>query len=160
MKKYSAMMLACVLLVVAGAAAAAVTYRVVTRETALRQAPRFFAPVVAQVAYSEALQGLERRGDWIKVNHRGRQGWLHMSAVQQQSVSWAKLAGGRAEETSRDEVALAGKGFTPEVEKAFRSRNPVMRYELVDRLEALQITEEQLQTFLQAGKLKEPEVGL
>jgi hypothetical protein len=62
----------------------------------------------------------------------------------------------KAKETSRDEVALAGKGFTPEVEKAFRAKNPQMKYDLVDRIETYRVPVEDLQVFVRDGWLREP----
>jgi hypothetical protein len=79
--------------------------------------------------------------------------------VQEQKFQLSSLAGGKAQEASRDEVALAGKGFTPEVEKAFRDKNPKMRYDLVNQVQAYKIDEQKIQTFLQAGNLKEPGGG-
>ncbi len=82
-----------------------------------------------------------------------------MSAVQEQKFRLSSLAGGQAEEASRDEVALAGKGFTPEVEKAFREKNPQMRYDLVNQVESYKVDDQKLQAFIRAGNLKEPGGG-
>jgi hypothetical protein len=51
---------------------------------------------------------------------------------------------------------LAGKGFTPDVEKAFHNKNPNMRYDLVNQVQSFKINELQLLEFLRAGNLKEP----
>ena len=53
-------------------------------------------------------------------------------------------------------MALAGKGFTPEVEKAFRDKNPKMNYNLVDRVESYRVNDDELQSFIRSGKLIEP----
>ncbi len=82
--------------------------------------------------YGSAIQQLGREGDWLRVSYQGKEGWVHISAVQEQKIQLSPLAGGQAQEASQDEVALAGKGFTPEVEKAFREKNPKMRYDLVN----------------------------
>jgi len=134
----------------------AATVKVITQEAVIRKDKRFFAPAVARVPYGTAIQQLERQGDWLRVSYQGSQGWVHISAVQEQKFSLSSLAGGQAQETSRDEVALAGKGFTPEVEKAFREKNPKMRYDLVDQVQSLNVDETALQAFLLSGNLKEP----
>lgn len=139
-------------LAAAGAAEAAV-YRVVTREAAVRKDMRFFAPVVARAPYGEQLQIGERKGDWLKVNYKGKAGWIHISAVKEQKVRLSSLAGGRAAESTRDEVALAGKGFTPEVEKAFQAKNPSMNFAAVDRIESYDVPDDELETFILRGKL-------
>jgi len=136
--------------------AVAATLKVITQEAMIRKDKRFFAPIVIRVPYGEMIQELQRQGDWLRVNYRGKEGWIHISAVQEQKFRLSSLMGERAEEASREEVALAGKGFTPEVEKAFREKNPRMRYDLVDQVQSLKIEETQLQAFIRAGLLKEP----
>jgi len=136
--------------------ALAAPLKVIIQEATIRKDKRFFAPVVARVAYGEVIQELERRGDWLRVSYRGKEGWIHISAVQEQKFQLSSLSTARAQETSREEVALAGKGFTPEVEKAFREKNPKMRYDLVDQVQGYKVAEPRLQAFIRAGNLKEP----
>jgi len=143
------------LLLMASVALAA-TLKVITQEAMIRKDKRFFAPVVARVAYGEVIQELQRQGDWLRVSYRGKEGWIHISAVQEQKFELSSLSTGRAQETSREEVALAGKGFTPEVEKAFREKNPKMRFDLVDHVQGYKVAESRLQAFIRAGNLKEP----
>jgi len=139
--------------------AMAATVRVITQEAAIRQDKRFFAPAVARVPYGSSLEAQSQEGDWLRVHFQGKQGWIHVSAVQERKFQLSALAGGPAQETTQDEVALAGKGFTPEVEKAFREKNPKMRYDLVNQVQAYKIDESRLQAFIQAGNLREPGGG-
>ena len=139
--------------------ALAATVKVITQEAVIRKDKRFFAPAVTRVPYGSVIQESGREGDWVRVSYQGKEGWIHVSAVQEQKFQLSSLAGGNAEEASRDEVALAGKGFTPEVEKAFREKNPKMRYDLVNQVQSYKVDEQKIQTFLQAGNLKEPGGG-
>ncbi len=134
----------------------AATVKVITQDAVIRQDKRFFAPAVVRVPLGASLQQLGKEGDWFRVSFQGKEGWIHKSALEEQKFQLSSLAGGKAEETSRDEVALAGKGFTPEVEKAFREKNPKMRYDLVDQVQAYRVDDQRLQAFLQAGSLREP----
>jgi hypothetical protein len=136
--------------------ATAATVKVITQEAMIRKDKRFFAPAVIRVPYGEMIQELGREGDWLRVGYQGKQGWIHISAVQEQKFSFSSLAGEKAQEATKEEVALAGKGFTPEVENAFRSKNPKMRYDLVDQVQSYKVAEQQLQAFIRSGKLKEP----
>ena len=95
-------------------------------------------------------------GDWLRVSYQGKQGWIHISAVQEQKLQISPFREGKASEASRDEVALAGKGFTPEVEKAFREKNPKMRYDLVNQVESSKVDEASLLAFMRSGNLREP----
>jgi len=137
----------------------AATVKVITQEAVIRKDKRFFAPAVSRVPFGAELQEMERTGDWIRVEYKGNQGWIHVSAVHEQKFQLSSLVGGQAQEASGDEVALAGKGFTPEVEKAFRDKNPKMRYDLVNQVQSYKVDEQKLQAFLQAGSLKEPGGG-
>ena len=143
-------------LLLTASVALAATLKVITQEATIRKDKRFFAPVVARVAYGEEIQELERQGDWLRVRYRGKEGWIHRSAVQEQKFQLSSLATERAQETSREEVALAGKGFTPQVEKAFREKNPKMRYDLVEQVQGYKVSEPQLQAFIRVGNLKVP----
>jgi len=137
-------------------AALAATFKIITQEAVIRKDKRFFAPVVIRAPYGEVIQELERQGDWFRVIYREKEGWVHISAVQEQAFRVPSLTAEKAQETSQEEVALAGKGFTPEVEKALRNKNPKMRYDLVDQIQDYKIAEQQLQAFIRAGSLKEP----
>jgi hypothetical protein len=154
MKKKICAILLGLLMVTSGAMAASV--KVITQEAMIRKNKRFFAPVVSRVPYGAIIQELERQGDWLRVSYQGKQGWIHISAVQEQKFDLSSLSTEKATEASQEEVALAGKGFTPEVEKAFRDKNPKMRYDLVDQIQSIRIGDAQLQAFIRAGNLKEP----
>ena len=143
-------------LVLVASVAMAASVKVITQQAVIRKDKRFFAPVVATVPYGGVMQALAREGDWLRVGYRGNQGWIHVSAVDEQKLELSSLMKSKATETSKDEVALAGKGFTPEVEKAFRAKNPQMKYDLVDKIEAYQVSMEEVQMFVRDGWLKEP----
>jgi hypothetical protein len=63
------------------------------------------------------------------------------------------LFGGPVKETKSDEVALAGKGFTPEVESAYRQKHPEMKFAQVDQVEAFKVDDAQLNAFIREGGL-------
>ena len=64
------------------------------------------------------------------------------------------LTGTPAKETSSDEVALAGKGFTPEVESGYRAKHPEMDFAQVDKVESYKVDSATLQAFIKEGDLK------
>jgi hypothetical protein len=134
----------------------AATVKVITQDAVIRNDKRFFAPALMRAPFGASLQALRKEGDWFRVSYQGKEGWIHKSALEEQKFQLSSLAGGKAEEASRDEVALAGKGFTPEVEKAFREKNPKMRYDLVNQVQAYQVDDQRLQAFLRTGNLQEP----
>ena len=146
-------------LAVMSSVALAASVRVITQEGMIRKDRRFFSPPVIRAPYGSVLEEKGRQGGWLLVNYRRKEGWIHKSAVQGQKFETTSLASGRAQESSQDEIAIAGKGFTPEVEKAFREKNPNMRYDQVNKVENFNLDEQRIQSFIRAGGLKEPGGG-
>ena len=64
------------------------------------------------------------------------------------------LFGAPVKETSSDEAALAGKGFTPEVESSYRQKHPEAKFAEVDKVEANRVDPAKLQAFIKEGGLK------
>jgi hypothetical protein len=64
------------------------------------------------------------------------------------------LTGTPVKQTSSDEAALAGKGFTPEVESGYRAKHPEMNFAQVDTVESYKVDPATLQAFIKAGDLK------
>ena len=137
--------------------AVAAQYKVITKDAPVRKDNRFFAPVVTRIPYGATVEDQGRQGDWLRVTYRGKQGWIHIGAVQERKVQL--LRAGKAREATQEEVALAGKGFTPEVEKAYREKNPRLKYGEVDEIESLRVDDDSLLAFIRAGNLNEPGGG-
>ncbi|MDD3582031.1 MAG: SH3 domain-containing protein [Desulfobacca sp.] len=137
------------------APASAQTLRVVKDQDCLRDQAQFFGQPVALVKQGDQLKQLGMKGDWYQVEFQGKQGWIHQSAVSTRKVSLSALRGtGTAQAATADEVALAGKGFTPEVEAGYREKNPNLNYAAVDRVESFQVPEAQLRKFITEGGLR------
>jgi adenylate cyclase len=102
-------------------------------------------------------QAVSQSGDWYQVDFQGQQGWLHRQAFPQAKGPKFNLPGmlfgAPVKETKSDEVALAGKGFTPEVEASYRQSHPEMKFAEVDRVEAFQVNHAKLQSFIKEGGL-------
>jgi hypothetical protein len=64
------------------------------------------------------------------------------------------LTGTPVKQTSSDEAALAGKGFTPEVESGYRAKHPEMNFAQVDKIESFKVDSATLQSFIKEGDLK------
>ncbi len=144
----------CSIIVMASAAAAETVY-VVTKEDSVREDCRFFSPIKVKVRYGEALETSSQEGDWFRVSVRGVQGCIHRMAIQTQGP---RLSGssGSLRGTSRDEVALAGKGFNPETEAALRSKGGGYHYAAVDWIERIEIPPDRVQRFVVDGGLRRP----
>ena len=147
------------LLAVAAAWAAAQMMSVQVREGQLREKPSFLGRVVTDVTYGDRMTVLSSRGGWSEVRDGdGRTGWIHTSALTQKRV--VMKAGDIDVETaaSGEELALAGKGFNDEVEAEFRSGNPDVDYDWVDRMERMVVPVDEAVDFLADGGV-EPRGG-
>ncbi len=143
-------------LLLTASVATAASVRIITQRGMLREEKRFFAPVIARIPYAESLHVLGSEGDWLRVYYQNKYGWIHRGEVNEQKFTLSVFTGESTGGATQDEVALAGKGFTPQVEKVFRQRNPDMQFVLVDQVESLRISDKKIQTFLEQGNLKDP----
>jgi hypothetical protein len=89
------------------------------------------------------------------VSVRGVQGCIHRMAIQTQRPQLSGSSGS-SRGTSRDEVALAGKGFNPETEAALRSKGGGYHYAAVDWIERVEIPPDRVQRFVVDGGLRQP----
>ena len=110
---------------VAFAANAALTVKI--REASVRAGPKAFKPIVATVKYGDKVERLaDTKDGWVEVKTgAGAKGFLHESALTEREVAKIegdpKGTGGGRSVASSDEVALAGKGFNPQVEAQYRA---------------------------------------
>lgn len=137
------------------AASSAETLRVATKENAVRENCRFLAPVKSRVQYGDELEVLSKEGDWFKVKFKNVKGCIHKNAVTDKAVTLSDVST-KGHAASSDEVALAGKGFNPEVEKSYKSKHPELDFNTVNSIEEYGVQEEQLRLFIQAGGLSQP----
>jgi hypothetical protein len=130
---------------------------VITKENAIREYCKFFAPVKANVKYNDKLDMISQQGDWFKVRFMKVEGCIHKTAVESKTASLVNLPlSGSSGRVSENEAALAGKGFTPQVEASYRAKHPEMKYYLVDKVEAINVPDKDLALFINNGGLKQP----
>lgn len=124
--------------------------------------PDFASTPVAPVPEGAEVNVETQAGDWYKVEYQGKSGWLNRQAFGKPPAAKSGsgfslpglLTGKPVKETSSDEVALAGKGFTPEVENSYRSKHPEMNFAQVDKIESFTVPSAKLQAFIKEGDLK------
>jgi uncharacterized protein YgiM (DUF1202 family) len=122
----------------------------------VRTQPKFYAPEVATVQRGEWLEEISRSGQWLKVQTpAGAQGWVHSSACVLKKLKLSTAESMGAGNVSADEVALAGKGFNPVVERKYREAHPELNYRLLDQIESYDVDEAEIIRFMQEGKLGE-----
>jgi hypothetical protein len=128
----------------------ALTVRVL--QAKVMKKPSFIGASAANVSRGQVLLFKEAKGGWFHVSSPV-DGWIHSTAVTEGQVKLSTLAGSGGPVASRQEVELAGRGFTPEVEDKYRQQNPQLDFHHVDAIEKLVVDSEKLASFARAGKL-------
>ena len=135
------------------------TLKVTQPNQSLYADPDFAGTPIAALPVGAEVEVHTQAGDWYKVEYQGTVGWINRQAFPTPQTGSnfnlpGLLFGAPVKETSSDEAALAGKGFTPEVESSYRAKHPEMKFAEVDKIESLQIDPATLQTFIEEGGLK------
>lgn len=128
----------------------AVTVRVLS--TKVMKAPRFVGPSSGTASRGEQLTVRQVKGDWYLVEGR-QSGWIHKTNVVEGKINLSSKPGGEGG-ASRDEVELAGRGFTPQVEDQYREQNPELDFSHVDGIEQTQVDLLTLEGFVREGGLQ------
>jgi hypothetical protein len=134
--------------------------KVTRSDQSLYPDPDFSSTPIAPVPVGAAVNVERQAGDWYKVDYQGKTGWIHRQAFPAPAAAGGAqfslpglLFGAPVKQTSSDEVALAGKGFTPEVESSYRSKHPEMNFAQVDKIESFRVAPAKLQAFIKEGDL-------
>ena len=145
------LILAAALMAAVAALAAAEEMSVTVKTVGVRSGSSFTAKVVGTLVYADRVVVQEIKGDWIHVrlDAKSIDGWLPKSALQTtQIVLKAGAAAGTT--ASSGEVALAGKGFSEEVEAEYK-KDASLNYAAVDDMEAYTVADEDVVQFLERG---------
>src|SRR5512137_1035887 len=135
---------------------AAEPVKVKVQKASLFSQPNFLSKPVATLQFGDQLEMEEVVKDWAKVKFGQQRGYIHQSALTSAKVDMKTMmfSSSSSSGTTQDEVALAGKGFTPEVEKNYGKAHPEMNYALVDEIERYSVDPNSLRSFIQRGGLK------
>ena len=138
----------------ATAAWAAKEMSVQVRDGQLRNRASFLGTVVGTVAYGDRVTVNQTQAGWCEVSIAGKTGWIHESALTPKKVVLASGgADARVQSVGSEEVALAGKGFSKEVESEYKKQNPQLDFTWVDWMGRQTVPSEQLVEFLKQGDL-------
>ena len=138
---------------------AADTVSVIVKKTSIREDTQFFATTVTVAEYNDELVVLTTEEDWIKVDKNGTEGWVHLSAVSEITAVAPSATGEVSSDFSADEVALAGKGFSGQVEEEYRKDNPKLNFDDVDEMEKPSVPQSKVIAFQEEGKLGVREIA-
>ena len=128
------------------------------KKGAVRSTPSFLAKIIAKLDYGDQVVVTGERNSWSKIEMTGviKDGWIHSSALSSKKIVLNPGASDVEQAASDDELALAGRGFNEEVEQEFKSQNPDVDFTWIDRMEAMVVSQNQIQNFIKEGGLKPP----
>ncbi len=140
----------------AGAWAVGKAVSIQVRQGQVRSGPTYLSKVVGTLGYGERLTNLGGKGDWLKIrSKKGLKGWVHVSAVTEKRIVLTSGKSKAALKSSKEELILAGKGFSREVEKRYRASNPKAAFDRVDKAEKENNPgPARIASFLKKGRLK------
>jgi hypothetical protein len=127
-----------------------VTVRVMSAK--VMKSPKFIGPSAGGVSRGDQLTIKEIKGDWYRVEG-AQSGWINRTNVMEGTVALSSKPGGGGG-ASRDEVELAGRGFTPDVEEQYRGSHPDLDFSHVEAIEKTQIDFAELEAFVTEGGLQ------
>lgn len=142
-----------VLLVLSGGVALAASMSVQVQKTKVRATPSQLGRAVVTVEYGDMVQaGAEQKGWYPVTTAGGIKGWLHGSVLSEKQISMQAGATDAAVGVSKDEVALAGKGFNEQVEAKLKA-DGTLDYTWVDRMTTFNVEQEEILAFRSKGHL-------
>lgn len=129
------------------------TMSVQVKETQLRAKPSYLGKIVVRAPYGARVTILEERGNWKRAVYGNYRGWVHASSLTTKRIVLTAGKTSQAGTVGQDEIALAGKGFNKEVENRYRANNRNLDYTWINRMEAFDVTLEQVDSFVSEGRL-------
>ena len=115
----------------------------------LRASGWVFAANRGKLEYADEVKVLQTSGKWAEVRsveNYALSGWVSVSSLSTRRI----LPSGAGADVS--EIALAGKGFSQELEDIFRAQGD-LNYADVDKTEAITVSMDELYQFIRAGRL-------
>jgi SH3 type 3 domain protein len=104
----------------------------------------FFASTIAELSYGDEITVIDESSKYAKVSIGGNKtGWVALSGLTKKQV--IKNSNVNA---SQDEIALAGKGFTAEIESQYKKKSSY-NYAAVDEVEKKSVSDAELKRFMQ-----------
>lgn len=119
------------------------------KEGKLKSSTWFFSETTGTFLYGDMFTVLEEKGSQVLLRDSNDvTGWTATSNVTTRQI----INTGNRTSASAEELALAGKAYSPEVEKAYKDASQV-NFSSVDLMESFNVSDEEVLQFMQDGKL-------
>lgn len=150
MKRYLALLFICVFAVSTAFAASLTgkTMYVNVKSSPLKASTSLFSDTTGTLAYGDSVSVLKEDGKWVQVKSSKFTGWMVSANLTAKRI----IASSSSASASTEELALAGKGFSPEVEKEYR-KDGKLNYADIDAMEKINVSDSDAYIFLTDGHL-------
>jgi uncharacterized protein YgiM (DUF1202 family) len=122
------------------------TRYVAVQSIALKASAGSFASETGTVSFGDAVTLIREDGRWSQVRAGNITGWTVST-----NLSSRRVVASNASTVTASEVALAGKGFSPETEMEYRRNG--LDFSLVDSMEQTAVSQNDLLRFINDGRL-------
>ena len=110
-----------------------------------------------KLSYGDCVVVLEAGEKYSRVSLESNSsvsGWVSNGSLTKKKIV---ASGNSSVRASTDELALAGKGFSEEAENAYKASNPSLDFSLIDKIEKISVSQDELEAFKKEGNLHSPE---
>ena len=99
------------------------TMSVQVKNTYLRTTPSFLGKKITQLNYADKVTVKKEQNSWINIYSplKNKSGWVHSSALSNDRII-LKGSDDAAQDASKSEIVMAGKGFSKEVESQYKQQ--------------------------------------
>ena len=125
------------------------TRYVAVRTVAVKDSTGFFAKNLGNLALGDAVRLIKENGKWSQIQAGNVTGWVASSSLSARRVAASNAA------VTASEVAMAGKGFSPDMEMEYRKNG--VDYSAVDSMERITVPADILLRFITEGRLSRGE---
>jgi len=130
------------------------TLYVNVNSASLKSSTGFFASTSGTVKYGDQVKVIAVSNKWLQVRTAANvTGWITSSSLTTKKISTQ----GNTANASAREIALAGKGFSPEVEAEYKKDGGQINYAAVDTMEKVTVSDKELLGFIEEGHLEKGE---
>jgi hypothetical protein len=127
------------------------TLYVAVKSAEIKASTGLLAATLGTPEYGDQVTVLGESGKWVEVRWTKRPsltGWMHSSNLTTRRI----ISAGGGASASAEELALAGKGFSQEVENSYKA-DTALNYAGIDAMEAQRVSEREIYDFLVEGHL-------
>ena len=122
------------------------TMYVSVKTTDIKSSTGTFADKKGTLNLGDAVTIIKTSGNWAEIRTSNSiTGWVSLSSLSSKRVTGSNIS------SSAGEIALAGKGFSPESEIEYKKNG--LDFSAVDRMESISVSTSDLLKFIEDGKL-------